>query len=85
MEVRIENLFFGWHEKLPETFIELLNALVLTKDEQEVREVMASFAEKEDYKTFFLHGFGKHHLWVHQCYASDSERILPDRLLSVHF
>ena len=31
MEVRIENMIFGWHEKLPEMFIELLNTLVLTK------------------------------------------------------
>ena len=37
MEVRIENMIFGWHEKLPEMFIELLNTLVLTKDEQDVR------------------------------------------------
>ena len=36
MEVRIENMIFGWHEKLPEMFIELLNTLVLTKDEQDV-------------------------------------------------
>ena len=85
MNVKIETILCEWHEKIPQMFINLVNALVLTKDEHEVREVMASFAEKEDYKTFFLHGFGKHHLWVHQCYASDSERILPDRLLSVHF
>ena len=36
MEVRIENMIFGWHEKLPEMFIELLNTLVLTKSEQDV-------------------------------------------------
>ena len=47
MEVRIENMIFGWHEKLPEMFIELLNTLVLTKDEQDVRGVMEVFARKE--------------------------------------
>ena len=25
MEVKIENMVFGWHEELPEMFIELLN------------------------------------------------------------
>ena len=35
MEVKIENMVFGWHEELPEMFIELLNTLVLTKNEQE--------------------------------------------------
>ena len=45
MEVRIENMIFGWHEKLPEMFIELLNTLVLTKDEQDVRGVMEVFGK----------------------------------------
>ena len=40
MEVKIENLIFGWHEDLPAMFIELLNTLVLTKSEQDVRGVM---------------------------------------------
>ena len=39
-------MIFGWHEKLPEMFIELLNTLVLTKDEQDVRVVMEVFARK---------------------------------------
>ena len=29
MDVKIENLFFGWHEKLPETFIRLVNINLL--------------------------------------------------------
>ena len=47
MEVKIENMVFGWHEELPEMFIELLNTLVLTKNEQDVRGVMEVFARKE--------------------------------------
>lgn len=46
MEVKIENMVFGWHEELPEMFIELLNTLVLTKNEQDVRGVMEVFAER---------------------------------------
>lgn len=34
MDVKIENLFFGWHEKLPEKFIRLVNTLVLTKERE---------------------------------------------------
>ena len=37
MNVKIENLFFGWHEKLPETFIKLVGTLVLTRNGKEVR------------------------------------------------
>ena len=47
MEVKIENMVFGWHEELPKMFLELLNTLVLTKNEQDVRGVMEVFARKE--------------------------------------
>ena len=53
MEVKIENLVFGWHEDLPGMFIELLNTLVLTKSEQDVRDVMEVFARKELFNTLF--------------------------------
>lgn len=66
MEVRIENMIFGWHEKLPEMFIELLNTLVLTKDEQDVRGVMEVFARKKLFNALFAFGYGAHHLWVTQ-------------------
>ena len=57
MEVRIENMIFGWHEKLPEMFIELLNTLVLTKDEQDVRGVMEVFARKKLFNALFAFGW----------------------------
>ena len=37
MKVIIENMFFGWHENAPETFIKLINSLVVAKDETEVQ------------------------------------------------
>ena len=66
MDVKIENLFFGWHEKLPETFIRLVNTLVLTRNGKEVREAMATLAQDKDFNGFFLYGFGRRHLWVKQ-------------------
>ena len=53
MEVKIENMVFGWHEELPEMFIELLNTLVLTKNEQDIRGVMEVFARKELFNVLF--------------------------------
>ena len=55
MEVKIENMVFGWHEELPEMFIELLNTLVLTKNEQDVRGVMEVFARKELFNVLFAY------------------------------
>ena len=57
MEVKIENLVFGWHEDLPAMFIELLNTLVLTKSEQDVRGVMEVFARKELFNALFAFGY----------------------------
>lgn len=81
MEVKIENMVFGWHEELPEMFIELLNTLVLTKNEQDVRGVMEVFARKELFNVLFAFGYGAHHLWVTQKKASDPDQCLENRLL----
>ena len=41
MKVIIENMFFGWHENAPETFIKLINSLVVAKDEtRELRKAV---------------------------------------------
>ena len=66
MKVIIENMFFGWHENAPETFIKLINSLVVAKDETEVRNVMQHFAQSSIFNTIFAYGFGAHHLWVAQ-------------------
>ncbi len=63
MKVIIENMFFGWHENAPETFIKLINSLVVAKDETEVRNVMQHFAQSSIFNTIFAYGFGAHHLW----------------------
>ena len=47
MDVKIENLFFGWHEKLPETFIRLVNTLVLTRNGKEVREADGDLSPRQ--------------------------------------
>ena len=58
MKVIIENMFFGWHENAPETFIKLINSLVVAKDETEVRNVMQHFAQSSIFNTIFAYGFG---------------------------
>ena len=79
MDVKMENLFFGWHEKLPETFIKLVNTLVLTRNGKEVREAMATFND------FFLYGFGRRHLWVKQKGVPTTYGNTDYRLLIVEF
>lgn len=53
MKVIIENMFFGWHENAPETFIKLINSLVVTKDETRSKERNAAFCTKFDIQYHF--------------------------------
>ena len=85
MEVRIENMIFGWHEKLPEMFIELLNTLVLTKDEQDGRGVMEVFARNKLVNALLAFGYGSHQQRGTQKKASDPDQCLENRLLIVEF
>ena len=85
MDVKIENLFFGWHEKLPETFIRLVNTLVLTRNGKEVREAMATLAQDKESSDFFLYGFGRRHLWVKQKGVPTTYGNTDYRLLIVEF
>lgn len=85
MEVKIENMFFGWHEKLPEMFIKLVNTLVLTRNGKEVREAMTTLAQDKDFNNFFLYGFGRSHLWVKQKGIPSTHGNTDYRLLIVEF
>lgn len=85
MDVKIENLFFGWHEKLPETFIRLVNTLVLTRNGKEVREAMAILSQDKDFSDFFLYGFGRRYLWVKQKGVPTTYGNTDYRLLIVEF
>ena len=85
MDVKIENLFFGWHEKLPETFIRLVNTLVLTRNGKEVREAMATLSQDKDFSDFFLYGFGRRYLWVRQKGVPTTYGNTDYRLLIVEF
>lgn len=85
MEVRIETMLFVWDEKLPSMLMELIGIITLARNEEELRESVRTFAGKNELDKFFAYGYGSRHFWMHQRYTSDPGRVLPSRLLSVHF
>ena len=85
MDVRIETMLCVWDKAIPDIFIGLVNALTLTTDEQDVRKVMNAFWERDEYNAFFMHGFGKHHLWFYQRKASNPTQCMDNRVLIVEF
>lgn len=64
MNVIIESLIFDFDNKVRETVLELINRIVLTKDEKELRETISAYALRSDLDKYFVYGFGKHHFWV---------------------
>lgn len=85
MEIRIESMLCNWDETLPEMFVNLINVIALTRNEEELRATITQFAQTHKLDKHFAYGYGAHHLWLHQRHISDTGKVLDNRLLSVHF
>ena len=85
MEVKIENFINVWYDQIPTLFINLVNAIVLARDEKELREVIDHFHKNTNLKGMFAYGFGKHHFWLKQRKVSDPSKLMEHRILVVEF
>lgn len=85
MEVKIENLINVWYDQIPTLFINLVNAIVLARDEKELREVIDHFHKNTSLQGMFAYGFGKHHFWLKQRKVSDPSKLMEHRILVVEF
>lgn len=85
MEMRIESLLANWDEKIPELFINLVNAVALARNETELRQAVAKFSEDKDFDRLFAYGYGSGHFWLKQRLVTDCSRIMDDRLMIVEF
>lgn len=65
MNVIIESLIFDFDDKIRAVVLDLINRILLTRNETELRETVAVCAECTDLNKFFLYGYGKHHFWVY--------------------
>ena len=52
MDVKIESMIFGWDERIPEALVKFINSVTLTKDEQELRELVKVFAQSKEFNRF---------------------------------
>lgn len=85
MNVMIESLIFDFDNKVRETVIELINRILLTKDEKELRETISACAIRSELDRYFVYGFGKHHFWAKQRKVSDPEQTFEQRMIFVKF
>lgn len=82
MNVMIESLIFDFDDKVREVLLDLINRILLTRNETELKESVAVCAERTDLNRYFLYGYGKHHFWVKQRLLSDPNYVF--RPISVH-
>lgn len=58
MDVKIESMIFGWDERIPEVLVKFINSVTLTKDEQELRELVKVFAQSKEFTASSLSDTG---------------------------
>ena len=80
MVVKIENLISVWYDQIPTLFINLVNAIVLARDEKELREVIDHFHKNTSLKGMFAYGYGS------TIFGSNRERqATPQNLWNIGF
>ncbi len=85
MNVIIESLIFDFDDKIRAVVLDLINRILLTRNETELRETVAVCAERTELNKFFLYGYGKHHFWVKQRLVSDTAKTYGQRMIFVNF
>lgn len=87
MVVEIESLVMVLDDKSAQAFVKVVNVLVFTRTEEEIRESLKElYTGKEgDISKYFVWGFGAHHLWMKHRLIYNAGQVCDSRLLIVRF
>ncbi len=85
MNVMIESLIFDFDDKVRAVVLDLINRILLTRNETELRDTVTICAERTDLNRYFIYGYGKHHFWVKQRKVSDPAKTFDQRMMIVKF
>lgn len=85
MNVTIESLFCSYCDEVAETFLRLIDTILLASNEHELRQGIENLRTRVPLDDYFVYGFGSHHLWVHQRKVSDPTQPFRHRLLKAEF
>lgn len=61
----IENVIFDIDDKIRAVVLELINRILPTRNETELRATVADCARSTDLDRYFVYGYGSHHFWVY--------------------
>lgn len=85
MNVIFEHPIIVFDDKIAEIIIEFVNRILYADSEENLRRIVADYAEKSELDRYFLYGYGKYHLWLSQKKITDPEKVFDYRILIVNF
>ena len=65
MKATIEHSFCPYCDEVTELYFRIINTILFSTDEAELRTGMGRLQEKTRLDDYFVFGYGKHHLWVY--------------------
>ena len=81
MKATIEHSFCPYCDEVTELYFRIINTILFSTDEAELRTGMERLQEKTRLDDYFVFGYGKHHLWVCQRRPSNQKKIF-ERIIS---
>ena len=85
MKAIIESLVVMPNETTAAAFVRIVNAVLCSNNEEDLREILKIYTEKNHIDRHFKWGFGSSHFWVHQLIEPNSDQVLDGRVLLVRF
>ena len=85
MKATIEHSFCPYCDEVTELYFRIINTILFSTDETELRTGMESLQAKTHLDDYFVFGYGKHHPWVCQRRPSDKEKIFEHRVIMAEF
>ena len=85
MTITIESLIVIFDNKTAPAFINLVNAVLSSGSEDELRKTLEKCSKENHIDHYFKWGFGSSHFWVHQRIALKSDQVLNNRVLLARF
>ena len=85
MNVTIEPPFCPYCSEVTNLYFRIINTLLFSKDENELRTSMESLKKETRLDEYFTFGYGAHHLWICKRKPSDKNKIFPHRIMMIQF
>lgn len=85
MNVTIEHSFCPYCEKVTELYFRIINTILFSSNEAELREGMKRLQQNTPLDEYFIFGYGAHHLWVIQRRPSDKTQVFDYRIMMAEF